>query len=76
MVLEYLLIQKKGRIFDGLLRHVEHHSVALLLISLLDIQIQPNQDKKDKNPRVGWENSDGSDAEGNEETQESELSAE
>jgi hypothetical protein len=37
MVLEYLLLQKKGRIFDGLLRHIEHHSIALLLISLLDI---------------------------------------
>lgn len=48
--------------------------MALLLISLLEIQIQPNQDKKDK-ARVAWEASEGSDAE-NDETAEGELTPE
>ena len=72
--LEYLLVEQNGKIFHGLLKHLQHHSLALLLISLLEIQIQPNQDKKDK-ARVAWEASEGSDID-NEETAEGELTAE
>jgi hypothetical protein len=43
-----LLLERKGKIFDGLLRHIEHHSIALLLISLLEINIQPESVKKEK----------------------------
>ena len=35
--LEYLLIKREGAIFDGLLKHIRHHSLALLLIELLQI---------------------------------------
>ena len=69
--LDYMLIEQNGKIFHGLLNHLQHHSLALLLISLLETQIQPNQDKKDK-ARVAWEASEGSDAE-NDETAEVEL---
>jgi len=33
--LEYLLIKRDGQIFDGLLKHIRHHSLALLVIELL-----------------------------------------
>ena len=69
-----MLIEQNGKIFHGLLNHLQHHSLALLLISLLETQIQPNQDKKDK-ARVAWEASEGSDAE-NDEAAEVELNAE
>ena len=72
--LDYMLVEQNGKIFHGLLSHLQHHSLALLLISLLEIQIQPNQDKKDK-ARVAWEASEGSDAE-NDETAEGELTVE
>ena len=72
--LDYMLVEQNGKIFHGLLNHLQHHSLALLLISLLEIQIQPNQDKKDK-ARVAWEASEGSDAE-NDETAEGELTVE
>jgi hypothetical protein len=69
-MLEYLLLERKGKIFDGLLRHIEHHSIALLLISLLEINIQPESQKKDKGR---WDIRDDTDSEGNEETNEVEL---
>lgn len=40
-LLEYLLIKKDGAIFDGLIKHIAHHSLALILIELLNIQIKP-----------------------------------
>lgn len=36
MTLEYLLIQQEGKIFSGLLRHLDHHSLATLLIKLIE----------------------------------------
>ena len=33
--LEYLLLKREGVIFDGLLKHIRHHSLAILLIELL-----------------------------------------
>lgn len=72
--LEYLLVEQNGKIFGGLLKHLQHHSLALLLISLLEIQIQPTQDKKDK-ARVAWEASEGSDID-NDDANEGELTAE
>lgn len=36
MTLEYLLIQQQGKIFSGLLRHLDHHSLATLLIKLIE----------------------------------------
>ena len=37
--LDYMLVEQNGKIFHGLLNHLQHHSLALLLISLLEIQI-------------------------------------
>lgn len=48
--LEYLLIHQKGKIFNGLLRHLDHHSLATLLIKLIEQQIKP--EKKDTWDRV------------------------
>lgn len=45
-VLEYLLLKRGGQIFDNLLRHIKYHSLALLMIELLAIQITANLDKK------------------------------
>ena len=36
MTLEYLLLHQEGRIFSGLLRHLGHHSLATLLIKLIE----------------------------------------
>lgn len=72
LMLEYLLLERKGKIFDGLLRHIEHHSIALLLISLLEINIHPESQKKEK----VWNMRDDSESEGNEETNEAELTNE
>jgi hypothetical protein len=27
-LLEYLLLERNGKIFNGLLRHIEHHSIG------------------------------------------------
>lgn len=39
MTLEYLLIHQEGKIFSALLRHVDQHSLATLLIKLIEQQI-------------------------------------
>ena len=57
--LEYLLLHQKGKIFHGLLRHLDQHSLTTLMIKLIEQQIQPEM--KDK-----WEASDNSDHDGNE----------
>lgn len=44
--LEYLLLFKKGAIFDVLLKHMHHYSLAVLMIELLEVQI--SGDQKDK----------------------------
>ena len=54
MTLEYLLLHQEGKVFNGLLRHLDQHSLATLLIKLIEQQIQP--EKKDK-----WDASDNSD---------------
>ena len=36
LTLEYLLIHQEGKIFNGLLRHLDHHSLATLLIKLIE----------------------------------------
>ena len=36
MTLEYLLLHQEGKIFSGLLRHLGHHSLATLLIKLIE----------------------------------------
>ena len=68
MTLEYLLLHQEGRIFNALLRHLDHHSLATLLIKLIEQQIQP--EKKDK-----WDASDNSDLEIDQETAEPELTS-
>lgn len=73
LFLEYLLLERRGKIFNGLLKHIEHHSIALLLIALLDVNIVPESSKKAKQ-RV-WDIRDESESEGNEETNEAELTA-
>ena len=57
--LEYLLLHQKGKIFNGLLRHLDQHSLTTLMIKLIEQQIQP--EKKDK-----WEASENSDPEADE----------
>lgn len=69
-LLEYLLLERHGKIFNGLLRHIEHHSIGSVLISLLEVSIVPESSKKSKQ-RVTW--GDESESDGNEETNEAEL---
>lgn len=72
LFLEYLLLERNGKIFDGLLKHIEHHSIALLVIALLEVNIVPENRKKGKQ-RVTWDIRDESESDGNEETNEAEL---
>lgn len=66
--LEYLLLKRNGAIFDGMLNHLQQHSLATLLIELLQVQIKPEQaDSHKQKSKLAFYNSDGSDAEGNEE---------
>lgn len=57
---EYLLLKTDGAIFDGLMKHMSHHSLALLTIELLQIQIKAEPTKKAglKTSMYEWENSD------------------
>ena len=66
LILEYLLLHQEGKIFSGLLKHIDHHSLATLLIKLIEQQIQP--EKKDK-----WDASDSGDLDMEQETTEPEL---
>ena len=36
MTLEYLLLHQEGKVFNGLLRHLDQHSLATLLIKLIE----------------------------------------
>jgi hypothetical protein len=40
VTLEYLLLRREGKIFDMLLNHMQNHSLAILLIELLQLQIK------------------------------------
>jgi hypothetical protein len=58
---EYLFLKTEGDIFDGLMKHMTHHSIALLTIELLQIQIKAEPAKKAgalKTSMYEWENSD------------------
>ena len=44
--LEYLLLHQEGKIFSGLLRHLDHHSLATLLIKLIEQNIQPEKKER------------------------------
>ena len=44
--LEYLLLHQEGKIFSGLLNKLDHHSLATLLIKLIEQQIQPLKKEK------------------------------
>lgn len=61
-MLEYLLIKRQGHIFDALAAHLNHHSLAQLLIELLSIQIKPEPAPNKKglggNMQYDWETSD------------------
>jgi len=71
--LEYLLLKREGVIFDGLLKHIRHHSLALLVIELLQIQIKPENTKEIKGQaRMAMYNSDGSDADNHDDEVENE----
>jgi hypothetical protein len=41
-VLQYLLVQRKGDIFNLLLKNMQHHSLAILMVELLQIKITPS----------------------------------
>ena len=65
ILLIYLLIEQKGKIFDGLLNHLQHHSLASLLIKLMEVRISPlkcTKIKKTDNTN-SWMGSDASDDE-------------
>ena len=59
---EYLFLRREGIVFDGLMRHISHHSLANLLIELLQIQIKPEESRQ-KKISLSYHNSDGSDNE-------------
>ena len=59
-LLTYLLVEQNGKIFDGLLKHLQHHSLAMFLIKLLEVQIQPESKK------VSWDGSDSGENENEE----------
>jgi hypothetical protein len=42
-VLSYLLIHRKGDVFDLLLKHMQHHSLAQLMVELMQIKITGSQ---------------------------------
>lgn len=56
------------------MKHIDHHSIALLAIALLEVNIVPESSKKAKQ-RVTWDIRDESESDGNEETNEAELTA-
>jgi len=63
-LLEYLMIRKDGAIFDGLMKHIGNHSLALLMIELLQIQIKAESISSQKKAgKMSMYTSDGSDAE-------------
>lgn len=43
-LLNYLLLQKQGEIFNKLLNRLEHHSLAQLMIELLELKITLSKD--------------------------------
>ena len=67
--LEYLLLHQDGKIFNGLLRHIDHHSLATLLIKLIEQQIQP--EKKDR-----WDSNDNYDLDIDKDSDQAELTSE
>lgn len=66
----YLLVEQNGKIFDALLKHLQHHSLAMFLIHLVEVQVQPEAKKEQ------WDASEGSDYEATETTAEPELTPE
>ena len=73
LTLEYLLIKRKGRIFDLLMNHMYNHSNAILLIELLQVQIK-SEATDNKKSKLAFYNSDGSDAENQDDDAETEGS--
>ena len=74
-MLEYLLLKRDGTLFDGLMKHITHHSLALLLIELLQIQIKPEpapSKSKGGLKTSMYEWGENSDAENNEDEAENE----
>ncbi len=69
--LEYLLLRRKGRVFDLLMKHMDCHSLATLTIELLQVQIK-SEAPDSKKSKLAFYNSDGSDAENAEEEGEAE----
>lgn len=64
--LEFILLQRNGELFDGLMKHISHHSLALLLVELLQINIkadEPSSSGRDEGRKKGFSmlGSDGSD---------------
>lgn len=70
VTLEYLLIKRNGDIFDLLMNFTQYHSLAILVIELLQIQIKPEASETSKKTKMSFYNSDGSDNENQEEEQE------
>lgn len=61
-MLDYLLLKREGAIFDALMQHIDHHSLALLLIELLNIKIKPEAPASKKGIYDHWETNSDQDA--------------
>lgn len=71
VTLEYLLLRREGKIFDMLLNHMQNHSLAILLIELLQLQIKSQAAENKKNKMAFYQ----SDSEEKEEGEEAEGDA-
>ena len=68
VTLEYLLLKREGKIFDLLLNHMQNHSLAILLIELLQLQIK-SQKAERQQTRMAFYQSDSEEKEEGEEAE-------
>ena len=63
--LQYILVQKEGIIFDKLLNHLQHHSLAQLMIELMSTKIGVG-----RLPSIDWDKNSDEDKAKSEEPEE------
>ena len=52
-VLKYLLLERKGQVFSDLVANLNHHSLSILLIELMQLTIVP---LPEDNFKMDWDN--------------------
>lgn len=52
-LLHYILIHKEGEIYNKLLNHLHHHSIAQLMVELIQVKIITNRPKE--NFSLDWD---------------------